>query len=228
MTRFTSLELCAESGAQALDLERAGCDQAMLIDNNEFACRTTGLIRPGWDVRCRDLMSFVPLDEHEPDLRKVPDIALVSGGMPRIKAAAAVARRCGDDHERALLKAAVSVLIAAKPKALMPRSRPRRRLGQPRWWGSRADRQQEGMGGNRHRGGRSERHQPLGRPPAHRQAPAERTADAILQAIPENWQIYGRKTRTYRQIANLLPACAEALGRSIATALCGGTPSSIG
>lgn len=119
MPRFTSLELCAGSGAQALGLERAGFDPVMLIDNNEFACRTVRLNRPDWDVRCRDLMTFDPLDDDEPDLRKVLDVDLVSGGMPRIKAAAAVSRRGGDDHERALLKAAISVLMAVRPKALM-------------------------------------------------------------------------------------------------------------
>ncbi|MFI0718479.1 DNA cytosine methyltransferase [Streptomyces sp. NPDC021224] len=119
MTRFTSLELCAGSGAQALGLERAGFDPVMLIDNNESACRTIQLNRPDWDVRCRDLMTFDPLDDDEPDLRKVLDVDLISGGMPRIKAAAAVARRGGDDQERRLLKAAVSVLMAVRPKALM-------------------------------------------------------------------------------------------------------------
>jgi DNA (cytosine-5)-methyltransferase 1 len=49
---------------------------------------------------------------------------------------------------------------------------------------------------------------------------------AILQAIPEDWQIHGRKTRAYRQIGNALPPpVAEALGRSIATALRGGKSS---
>jgi DNA (cytosine-5)-methyltransferase 1 len=327
MTRFTSLELCAGSGAQALGLERAGFDPVMLIDNNEFACRTIGLNRPRWDVRCRDLMSFDPLDEDEPDLRKVLDVDLISGGMPRIKAAAAVARRGGDDHERALLKAAVSVLMAVKPKAMLlenleglvqsdayaedrswieaelenlgyhpfwnvldaadfgvpqhrrsgflvaladdfrhgfawpePSPAPTPTVGQALgpsmgaggWpgaerWAAAADRPAPALvGGSDNRGGGD-----LG-PSGSKKAwaalgvegaslsDAGPSADfpvdgrprlsvrqtAILQGIPEDWKIHGRKTRAYRQIGNALPPpVAEAVGRSIATALCGALPS---
>ncbi|GAA4956301.1 DNA cytosine methyltransferase [Yinghuangia aomiensis] len=327
MTRFTSLELCAGSGAQALGLERAGFDPVMLIDNNEFACRTIGLNRREWDVRCRDLMSFDPLDEDEPDLRKVLDVDLVSGGMPRIKAAAAVARRGGDDHERALFRAAVSVVMAVRPKALMlenleglvrsdgyaedrswveaelehlgyrpfwevldaadfgvpqhrrsgflvaladdyghrfawpePIAAPTPTVGQALgpsmaangWpgaeqWAARADRPAPALvGGSDNRGGGD-----LG-PTGSKRAWAAIGVDgaglsdavpsaefpvdgtprlslrqtAIVQAIPTNWQIYGRKTRAYRQIGNALPPpVAEAVGRSIARALCGVTPS---
>ncbi|UGQ13489.1 DNA cytosine methyltransferase [Yinghuangia sp. ASG 101] len=329
MTRFTSLELCAGSGAQALGLERAGFDPVMLIDNNEFACRTIGLNRPQWDVRCRDLMNFDPLDEDEPDLRKVLDIDLISGGMPRIKAAAAVARRGGDDHERALLKAAVSVLMAVRPKALMlenlegfvlsddcaedrswidaelenlgyrpfwnvldaadfgvpqyrrsgfvvaladayrhgfvwpvPSSDPPPTVGQALglsmgangWpgaerWAVAADRPAPALiGGSDNRGGGD-----LGPTGSKRVwatigvegaslSDASPAADfpidgrprlsvrqaATLQAIPETWQIFGPKTRAYRQIANAMPPpVAEAVGRSIATALCDGAPSTI-
>ncbi|WP_030735318.1 DNA cytosine methyltransferase [Streptomyces sp. NRRL F-2890] len=327
MTRFTSLELCAGSGAQALGLERAGFDPVMLIDNNEFACRTIALNRPGWDVRCRDLMSFDPLDEEEPDLRKVLDIDLISGGMPRIRAAAAVRRRGGDDRERALLRAAISVLMAVRPKALLlenldglvlsnecaedrswmeaelehlgyrpfwrvldaadfgvpqhrrsgflvalagsyehrfvwpePCTGPTPTVGQALgpsmaangWpgaaqWAARADRPAPALvGGSDNRGGGDLG--PTGTKRAWAAIGVEGaslsdtgpSADfpldgrprlsvrqtAILQAIPETWQIHGRKTRAYRQIGNALPPpVAEAVGRSIATALCGGRPS---
>lgn len=327
MTRFTSLELCAGSGAQALGLERAGFDPVMLIDSNEFACRTIGLNRPEWDVRCRDLMTFDPLDEDEPDLRKVLDVDLISGGMPRIKAAAAVARRGGDDHERALLKAAVSVLMAVRPKAMLlenldglvksddyagdrswiegelenlgyhvfwkvlnaadfevpqhrrsgfmvavaedfrhgfawpePSTAPTPTVGQALgismgangWpgaeqWAAAADRPGPALvgGSDKHGGGDlgprgskkawatlgvegaslSDDSPPADFPVDGRPRLSVRQA-AILQGIPEDWQIYGRKTRAYRQIGNALPPrVAEAVGRSIATALRGGTAS---
>jgi DNA (cytosine-5)-methyltransferase 1 len=330
MTRFTSLELCAGSGAQALGLERAGFDPVMLIDNNEFACRTIGLNRPEWDVRCRDLMDFDPLDEDEPDLRKVLDVDLMSGGMPRIKAAAAVARRGGDDHERALLRGALSVLMAVKPKALVlenleglvhsrdyaedrswieaelhnlgyrpfwkvldaadfgvpqhrrsgflvalaedygpgfawpePSSVPAPTVGEVLglsmaangWlgavqWAAAADRLAPALvGGSDNHGGADLG--PTGSKKAWRAIGVEGASlsdagpssdfpiegrprltlkqTAVLQAFPENWQIYGRKTRAYRQVGNALPPpVAEAVGRSIATALDGGGSANIG
>ncbi|WAL72563.1 DNA cytosine methyltransferase [Kitasatospora sp. YST-16] len=325
MTRFTSLELCAGSGAQALGLERAGFDPVMLIDNNEFACRTIRLNRPQWDVRCRDLMSFDPLDEDEPDLRKVLDIDLISGGMPRIKAAAAVARPDSDDHERSLLRAAISVLMAVRPKALMlenleglvqdnnyaddrswieaelehlgyrtfwrvldaadfgvpqhrrsgflvalaegygydfvwpePHPGPPPTVGQALgasmgangWpgaeqWAAAADRPGPALiGGSDNRGGGdlgptgskkawaalgvegaslSDESPSAGFPVDHWPRLSVRQT-AILQAIPDDWRIYGRKTRAYRQIGNALPPpVAEAVGRSIVAALRGGT-----
>jgi DNA (cytosine-5)-methyltransferase 1 len=111
--RFSSLELCSGSGAQALGLERAGFDPVMLIDDQELACETVRLNRPDWDVRCMDLLGFDPL-EHPQTL----DIDLVSGGLPRVKSSASV-RRKDDDVERRLLMAAVSVLIAVRPKVLL-------------------------------------------------------------------------------------------------------------
>ncbi|MFJ8477434.1 DNA cytosine methyltransferase [Kitasatospora sp. NPDC094011] len=329
MTRFTSLELCAGSGAQALGLERAGFDPVMLIDNNEFACRTIRLNRPGWDVRCRDLMSFDPLDEDEPELQKVLDIDLISGGMPRIKAAAAVARRGGDDYERALLRAAISVLMAVRPKALVlenleglvqsddyaedrswieaelenlgyrpswkvldaanfgvpqhrrsgflvaladdyshefawpePSAAPTPTVGAALgpsmgangWpgaeqWAAAADRPAPALvGGSDNRGGGdlgptgskkawlaigvegaslSDDSPSADFPIDGRPRLSVRQA-GILQSIPEDWQIYGRKTRAYRQIGNALPPpVAEAVGRSVATALRSVTDSNI-
>ncbi|WP_322973187.1 DNA cytosine methyltransferase [Peterkaempfera griseoplana] len=111
--RFTSLEICSGAGAQALGLERAGFDPVMLIDNKEHACRTVRLNRPRWDVRCSDVLDFDPA-EHP----RTYDVDLLSGGLPRVKSAAAV-RRSEDRAERELLKAAIWLLTAVRPKALL-------------------------------------------------------------------------------------------------------------
>ena len=117
-TRFTSLEICAGAGAQALGLERAGFDPVLLLDNDADACRTLRANRPQWDVQLMDLLDFDPLDDESTDLRHACDVDLLSGGMPRIKASAGVKRR-GDDHERELLRAAVSLVTAVRPKAVL-------------------------------------------------------------------------------------------------------------
>ncbi|MFE7193432.1 DNA cytosine methyltransferase [Kitasatospora sp. NPDC057541] len=111
--RFTSLEICSGVGAQALGLERAGFDPVMLIDNEDNACRTVRLNRPLWDVRCEDVVDFDPADHTQ-----TYDVDLLSGGLPRVRSAAAV-RRTGNDAERRILRAAVLLTTAVRPKALM-------------------------------------------------------------------------------------------------------------
>ncbi|MDY0810112.1 DNA cytosine methyltransferase [Kitasatospora purpeofusca] len=110
--RFTSLEICSGVGAQALGLERAGFDPVMLIDNEDNACRTVRLNRPHWDVRCEDVVDFDPEDHPQ-----TYDVDLLSGGLPRIKSAAA--GRSGSDRERTILRAAVLLTTAVRPRALM-------------------------------------------------------------------------------------------------------------
>ncbi|MFC9095981.1 DNA cytosine methyltransferase [Streptomyces sp. NPDC057072] len=111
--RHTSLEICAGAGAQALGLERAGFDPIMLMDTKEHACRTVRLNRRRWDVRCIDLLDFDPAEHPQ-----TYDVDLLSGGLPRVKSAAAV-RRPEDTAERGLLKAAIWLLTAVRPKALL-------------------------------------------------------------------------------------------------------------
>ncbi|GGQ97087.1 DNA cytosine methyltransferase [Kitasatospora griseola] len=111
--RFTSLEICSGAGAQALGLERAGFDPVMLIDNKAHACETIRRNRPDWQVRCENVIDFDPVDHP-----MVYDVDLLTGGLPRIKSMAAV-RRAEDETERRLLKAAVLLLTAVRPQALL-------------------------------------------------------------------------------------------------------------
>ncbi|MGW7819079.1 DUF6339 family protein [Streptomyces puniciscabiei] len=111
--RFSSLEICAGAGAQALGLERAGFDPVMLIETKADACFTIGLNRPEWDIVCMDVLQF------HPGLR--PDVIgvdLVSGGLPRVKSLATVGRT-EDTEERRVLRAAISLACAIKPKAVL-------------------------------------------------------------------------------------------------------------
>ncbi|WP_324604779.1 MULTISPECIES: DUF6339 family protein [Streptomyces] len=111
--RFTSVEICAGAGAQALGLERAGFDPVVLIDSKADACFTIDLNRPAWDVICVDLHHF-RLDER-PEIRGVD---LVSGGLPRVKSSAA-AGRAEDDEARGVLKVAVDLALRIGPKAVL-------------------------------------------------------------------------------------------------------------
>ncbi len=111
--RFTSLEICAGSGAQALGLEHAGFDPVLLIDNKPDACSTILLNRPDWPVLCQDITCFEPLSHP-----RVLGVDLLSGGLPRVKAAAA-AGRADDTEERRILRVAIGLVRTVKPRALM-------------------------------------------------------------------------------------------------------------
>ncbi|MET7603993.1 DUF6339 family protein [Streptomyces avermitilis] len=111
--RFTSVEICAGAGAQALGLERAGFDPVLLIDSKADACFTIDLNRPEWDVVCMDVVGFHP--DMRPEIRGVD---LVSGGLPRVKSTATVGR-AEDSEERRVLKAAIELARAVMPKAVL-------------------------------------------------------------------------------------------------------------
>ncbi|GFE24142.1 DNA cytosine methyltransferase [Streptomyces nigrescens] len=111
--RFRSLEICAGAGAQALGLERAGFDPVLVIDSKSDACSTIRLNRPGWEVLCLDITRFDPHAHSE-----VLGVDLISGGLPRVKATATVGR-AEDAEERRILKAAIRLMSAVRPKALL-------------------------------------------------------------------------------------------------------------
>ncbi|MEV6959720.1 DUF6339 family protein [Streptomyces sp. NPDC051207] len=111
--RFTSLEVCAGAGGQALGLERAGFDPVLLIDSKADACFTIDRNRPAWDVICIDVQDF------EVGMR--PDVVgvdLVSAGLPRVKSLATIARP-EDATERMVLRAVIGLACDVVPKALL-------------------------------------------------------------------------------------------------------------
>ncbi|MEU4093350.1 DUF6339 family protein [Streptomyces sp. NPDC026673] len=111
--RFTSLEICAGAGAQALGLERAGFDPVLLIDSKADACFTIDLNRPGWDVVCMDVVQF--RTDMRPETIRVD---LLSAGLPRVNSMATVAR-AEDADERRILRAAIALARDIKPKAVL-------------------------------------------------------------------------------------------------------------
>lgn len=111
--RFRSVEICAGAGAQALGLERAGFDPVLLIDSKADACFTIDLNRPEWDVICMDVAQFRPSERPE-----ALGVDLVSGGLPRVKSPASVGR-AEDMEERGVLRAAIALVRAISPKAVL-------------------------------------------------------------------------------------------------------------
>jgi DNA (cytosine-5)-methyltransferase 1 len=61
-----------------------------------------------------DILQFDPAEEQQ-----VYDVHLLSGGLPRVKSPAAVARTRGDDAELSVLKAAVDLVYGVQPRAIL-------------------------------------------------------------------------------------------------------------
>ncbi|MGW5850574.1 DUF6339 family protein [Streptomyces sp. NPDC055254] len=111
--RFTSVEICAGSGAQALGLEQVGFDPVVLIDSKADACFTIDLNRPHWNVICMDIAHFQPADRPE-----AIGVDLISGGLPRVKSSAS-GRQAQDGEERQALVAAVELTGVIRPRAVL-------------------------------------------------------------------------------------------------------------
>ncbi len=117
MPRMSSLELCAGAGGLALGLEYAGFTPALLIDNRPVALDTLRLNRPDWRLCAEDLSVLDPgVPARDPALT---DLDLIAGGLPRLKASAAVARERGNDHELAVFHATLDLTLALRPRALL-------------------------------------------------------------------------------------------------------------
>lgn len=107
---FTSLEMCAGAGGQAIGLEMAGFDHAGLIEIEPPACATLRLNRPEWNVIEGDLRKF--------DARAYKGIDLLAGGVPCPPFSKA-GKQLGADDERDLFPEALRLADECRPQAVM-------------------------------------------------------------------------------------------------------------
>lgn len=111
MAKFTSLEICAGAGGQAIGLEKAGFHHVALVEVDSMACATLRLNRPEWNV-------------HEQDLRTFDGSAyngavdLVAGGVPCPPFSIA-GKQLGSNDERDLFPEALRIVRECNPKAVM-------------------------------------------------------------------------------------------------------------
>lgn len=110
MSEFTSLELCAGAGGQALGLEMAGFDHSALVEIEPPACATLRLNRPEWNVIEGDLRQF--------DGRPYHGVDLVAGGVPCPPFSKA-GKQLGADDERDLFPEAIRMVDECRPQAVM-------------------------------------------------------------------------------------------------------------
>lgn len=107
---FSSLELCAGGGGQALGLEQAGFQHVALVEIDAHACETLRLNRPAWNVIEQDLKDF--------DAAPYQGVDLVAAGLPCPPFSVA-GRQLGKDDERNLFPAALKIIKKTEPKAIV-------------------------------------------------------------------------------------------------------------
>lgn len=117
---FTSVEICAGAGGQAVGLHGAGFRHLALIEIDENACKTLELnVKSKRDWRgCKvipaDLTKFDPAElELEPGR-----LDLLAGGVPCPPFSAA-GKQLGEDDERDLFPTMLDLVDYLKPKAVM-------------------------------------------------------------------------------------------------------------
>jgi DNA (cytosine-5)-methyltransferase 1 len=107
---FTSLEMCAGAGGQAIGLEWAGFSHSGLIEFDKHACETLRLNRPSWQVHEADLETF--------DGRPFNGIDLLAGGLPCPPFSVA-GKQLGKKDERNLFPTAIRLVDEIRPRAVM-------------------------------------------------------------------------------------------------------------
>jgi len=107
---FTSLEMCAGAGGQAIGLERAGFFHEGLIEIDKHACATLRLNRPKWKVHEADLETF--------DGRAYKSVDLLAGGLPCPPFSVA-GKQLGKKDERNLFPAPIRLVDEIRPRAVM-------------------------------------------------------------------------------------------------------------
>ena len=108
--QFTSVEICAGAGGQALGLEQAGFAHEALVEIEPEACNTLSINRPHWNVIRGDLRHFSGA--------KYRGVDLLAGGVPCPPFSKA-GKQLGTDDERDLFPEALRLVEEIKPRAVM-------------------------------------------------------------------------------------------------------------
>jgi DNA (cytosine-5)-methyltransferase 1 len=114
--QFTSIELCAGAGGQALGLEQAGFEHLVLLEIERRATETLLLNRPRWNVN--------PKPNDDGDIRRFDarpykgQVDLLAGGVPCPPFSVA-GKQLGHLDERDLFPEALRIMEECQPRAVM-------------------------------------------------------------------------------------------------------------
>ena len=107
---FTSIEICAGAGGQAIGLEQAGFEHLALVEIESIACDTLRLNRPNWNVVNKDVKEF--------SAKQFEGVDLFAGGVPCPPFSIA-GKQLGNLDERDLFPEALRLVKECNPKAVM-------------------------------------------------------------------------------------------------------------
>lgn len=110
---YTSIEVCAGAGGQALGLERAGFDHLACVEIDPAACKTLRRNRSKWNVVEADLRTWSP----EPELLE-SGADLLAGGVPCPPFSLA-GLQLGREDERDLFPEMIRLVGEIRPRAVM-------------------------------------------------------------------------------------------------------------
>ncbi len=108
--RFTSIEICAGGGGQALGLEMAGFDSIGAVEIEPQFCATLKKNRPNWNI--------LQADAQQLDFRQFRGVDLVAAGVPCPPFSIA-GKQLGAKDERDLFPAALRAIKEIKPRAVL-------------------------------------------------------------------------------------------------------------
>lgn len=107
---FSTVELCAGGGGQALGLEMAGFHHEALVEYEEHFCTTLRKNRPHWNTRWEDIRDFPG--------EKYAGIDLLAGGVPCPPFSIA-GQQLGANDERDMFPTTMTLVDRMKPRAVM-------------------------------------------------------------------------------------------------------------
>ena len=108
---YTSIEICAGAGGQALGLEMAGFEHVALVEYELDYCKCLKRNRPGWNVQCMDVRKFNGLPFRG-------QIDLLAGGVPCPPFSVA-GKQLGADDERDLFPQMLRLVEEIDPRVVM-------------------------------------------------------------------------------------------------------------
>ena len=108
---YTSIEICAGAGGQALGLEMAGFNHIALIEYEKDYCNCLRYNRPEWNVICMDVRVFDGLSYKG-------KVDLLAGGVPCPPFSVA-GKQLGEDDERDLFPQMLRLVEEIEPRIVM-------------------------------------------------------------------------------------------------------------
>lgn len=108
---FTSIEICAGAGGQAIGLEKAGFTHLALVEIEPLACQTLKFNRPNWNVIQKDVKLFSAKKYNG-------NVDLLAGGVPCPPFSIA-GKQLGEDDERDLFPEVIRLIEECNPKSVM-------------------------------------------------------------------------------------------------------------